>query len=132
MLKKIFLLIALISLLSISQPVLASSFGESLNQTAANADISQSQNLTLVVAQIVQGVLGILGVIFLVLLIYGGFVYMTSMSDAKKIEKAKNIIKAAIIGLIIVLAAYSIAFFVANSLESATQSQGSSTPTSPN
>lgn len=60
---------------------------------------------------IINWVLGILGVIFLVLLIYGGIRWMISLgSDA--VDTAKDIIKAALIGLIIVLVSYGVSSYI--------------------
>lgn len=119
--KKILLLIILITLFCLAAPVLAtSSLGESLNKTAEQADINQKQNLTEIAATVVQALLALLGLIFVVLIIYSGATWMTAMGDAKKVEKAKNIIKAAVIGLLIVIASYSIAYFITSRLEATT------------
>lgn len=50
----------------------------------------------------------IAGIFVLFYLIYGGFVYITSMGDAKNSEKARNIISNAIIGLAIFSVSYGI------------------------
>jgi hypothetical protein len=127
MLKKLFIIIVLLSLLCLATPVLASSgMGQSLNKTAEQVGINQYQNLTVLIAGIVQSLLGLLGVIFVVLLIYGGVIWMTSMADPKKIEKAKSIIKASIIGLLIIVSAYSIAYFITSRLENATTTRSNS------
>jgi tetrahydromethanopterin S-methyltransferase subunit G len=46
--------------------------------------------------------------------------WMTAQGDSGKIDKAKGILKGAVIGLIIIFSAYSIAFFVIASLSEAT------------
>lgn len=53
------------------------------------------------------------GVIAVILIIYAGFMYVTSAGDAGKVTKAKNIIAASIIGIIIIILAYAITAFVA-------------------
>jgi uncharacterized membrane protein len=68
------------------------------------------------IGQLVQTAMSFLGIIFTVLLIYAGFLWMTARGEETKVEKAKNIIITAIIGLIIVLAAYSISYFVTKAL----------------
>ncbi|MDD4901602.1 MAG: pilin [Patescibacteria group bacterium] len=65
---------------------------------------------------IITAVLGLLGVIFIALLIYAGFQWMTAEGNEEKIDKAKQTITRAIIGLVIVIAAYSITYFVFNAL----------------
>jgi heme/copper-type cytochrome/quinol oxidase subunit 2 len=65
-----------------------------------------------IVAAIVKIVLGLLGIIFVVLLIVAGFKYMTSGGDEEKIKTAVKGIRDAIIGLIIIICAYSITLFI--------------------
>jgi len=56
------------------------------------------------------------GAISVVMLIYGGFRYILSGGDAKKVTDAKNTILYAIIGLIISLLAYAIVNFILTSV----------------
>lgn len=64
----------------------------------------------------VQAVLALIGVIFLVLMIYAGYNWMIARGEEEKVEKAKDTITRAIIGLIIVVGAYAIWGFVFNYL----------------
>ncbi len=84
-----------------------------------------SQDLKLTIANIVRIVLGFIGILFLLLVLYGGLVWMTSQGQPDKINRAKKIIASAVIGLLIVLSAYSIAGFIVGSL------QGAVSPTPP-
>jgi len=77
-------------------------------------------DIRLVVARIIRVALGFLGVVALVLILYGGFVWMTAGGNEEKIQKAKKILVNAAIGLAIILSAYAIASFVINALVSAT------------
>ena len=76
------------------------------------------------VAKMTNVVLGFLGIIFLVLILYAGTLWMTSAGNEEKISKAKKTMVAAIIGVAIVLAAYSISYFVINQLLVATKGEG--------
>ena len=49
-------------------------------------------------------------------MIYGGFIWMNSRGNEQDVEKAKNIIRNSIIGLLIVIAAYAITKFVGDNL----------------
>lgn len=60
--------------------------------------------------------LSILGIIFVVLMLYGGYLWMTAAGKEEQVTKAKELIQAAIIGLIIIVAAYAISFFIFNRL----------------
>ena len=74
-------------------------------------DTTISQN----VGRIIKGTLTLVGTVFLVLTVYAGFLWMTASGDDTKVEKATGIIRSSVIGLIIVVAAYSITTFVVGS-----------------
>ena len=56
--------------------------------------------------------LSLLGVIFIILIIYAGYNWMTAAGNEEKVTKAQDTIKRAIIGLIIIVSAYAITYFV--------------------
>ncbi|MDD5031688.1 MAG: pilin [Patescibacteria group bacterium] len=74
------------------------------------------QDPRITVARVIQVALGFLGIIAVVLIIYAGFLWMTSEGSEDKIEKAKSILKNAIIGLVIILSSFGIASFILNRL----------------
>ena len=59
-----------------------------------------------------QGLATLTGIIAVVAIIASGILYMTAAGNEDQIEKAKNIIKYSITGIIIAVAAYSIVTFV--------------------
>ena len=69
-------------------------------------------NIGSTIKVVIEGFLGLLGVIFIILIIVAGYNWMTAAGDEAKVTKAKDTIQRAIIGLIIILAAYSITYFV--------------------
>lgn len=79
-----------------------------------------SGSLAETIARVIQIILGFLGILFLVLIIYAGLLWMLSAGNEDRIEKAKSIMSAAVIGIVIVFAAYMITFFVLDSLVQAT------------
>jgi len=85
------------------------------------AGISGGGGLTSMVGNLINIFLGFLGIVFLVLMLYAGFLWMTAGGEDEKVKKAKNIIFQAIIGLIVVVAAYAISTFIMSSLINATQ-----------
>jgi len=76
------------------------------------------------IANIIKIVLGFLGFIAVCLIIYAGFSWMTSAGNDKKITAAQEIIKAATIGLLIILAAFSLTVFITNAIIGSTGAQG--------
>lgn len=80
-----------------------------------NANL-QSPNLLGLIGQIISIVLSLLGVIFMILLFYGGYRWLMSQGKEEEIRKAKETIRAAVIGLIIIAAAYAITWFLGSKL----------------
>lgn len=73
-----------------------------------------------IAASIINVILGFLGIVAVVIILLGGFKWMTAGGNEDKVDEAKKLITAGIIGLVIILAAYAIATFVINSLMGAT------------
>lgn len=68
------------------------------------------------VFKIINYVLSFLGIIFLILIIYGGFVWMTAAGNEQRVTQAKKIIGNAAIGLAIVLISYGITLLIFRTL----------------
>jgi len=64
--------------------------------------------------------LSFVGVIFLVLMIYGGYIWMIARGNEQEVQKAKDIIKNSIIGLLVVVAAYGVSWYIINALGTTT------------
>jgi hypothetical protein len=80
--------------------------GVTVGFSTTTTDTTLSENI----GSIIKYLLSFLGVIFIILTIYGGFLWMTAAGDSEQITKAKDIIKSSIIGLIIIVAAYSLTY----------------------
>lgn len=61
---------------------------------------------------LIKNLLRIVGLAFLLLMVYGGYLWMTARGEESQIEKARDTIVAAIIGIAIVVGAYAVTFFV--------------------
>jgi hypothetical protein len=72
-----------------------------------------------IISLVIYAFLGLLGIIFLTMIIIAGFNWMMAQGEEEKVRNAKDTIKSAIIGLIIVMAAYSLTYFVFASLDQA-------------
>lgn len=72
------------------------------------------------VMNVVNVLMGFLGIVAIIIILYGGFVWLTSAGNEEKVGQAKKIITAGIIGLVIIFISYAIATFVINSLIEAT------------
>jgi len=68
--------------------------------------------LQVLIGQIINTLLGFVGSLFLVIFIYGGSLWMLSGGSSEKVQKGKNILMWATIGLVIVFASYGIVKFI--------------------
>lgn len=130
--KVIIFLFVIVFSLSIFNSVLAKSFQETSGlmdtgkktghvYSAENGSIGalsvfQTNDLTAIIGFIIKMLLSFIGVVFLLLMIYGGYIWMLARGNDQEVEKAKNIIKNAIIGLAVVLSAYAITLLVGSVL----------------
>jgi heme/copper-type cytochrome/quinol oxidase subunit 2 len=69
-------------------------------------------------AKVLEGILNtvyaVAGIVAVVAIIIAGFIYVTSQGSPENVKKAKNAIVYATVGLIIVMMAFSITWFVSN------------------
>ncbi len=107
-----FSLFLVLSFLVATQAVLAET-STGLNETAQEGYGALPEgDLSTMIGKIVGAGLAFLGTAFFILIIYGGYTWMFSMGNEQASGKAKDIIIAAIIGLVVVLAAYAITSYI--------------------
>lgn len=92
----------------ISPVVLLAAPATALAQVLVPTTIAPINNIVVVVKGIIQFILIIAFVIAFIMLIIGGLRWILAGGDEKSVEKARNTITAALIGLVIVLVAYAI------------------------
>lgn len=95
---------------------LAETIGGPAQTMLSNTSINSSFTLGSVVAIILQGALSLLAIIFLIIIVVAGYRWMTASGNEESIKKAQDSIKRAVIGLVIVLMAYAITYFIFNVL----------------
>ncbi len=88
-----------------------------MNQVGAaageqGAGMGGVQNPQMFVVNIINIVLGAVGVVFTSLIFYGGIMFLTAQGEEEKAKKGAGIVKAAVIGLLIVLASYAVELFI--------------------
>ncbi len=82
-----------------------------LGTTGAKAGTTQG-DVGSVLGTLINGALTLVGTIFFILMVYAGYLWMTARGEEAIIDKAKDIIRASIIGLVVILSAYAITVFV--------------------
>ncbi|MEI7452373.1 MAG: pilin [Candidatus Falkowbacteria bacterium] len=121
-LYKNLLALAILSVLLIP----AASFAATLTTNDLGAQYIQN-NIALgnrdprtMIATLINTSLSILSIIAVVIILMGGFKWMTSMGNEDKVDEAKKLMGAGVIGLVIILAAWGISTFAMSSLLNAT------------
>ena len=120
--RKIFFssLLTVLLFLIMAQAVLAitgaNNAGAGLDETARRGyGLSSDQliaesnsDIPTIIGKIVGAGLALLGVVFFLLILYAGLSWILSMGNEEKITQSKDMIIAAVLGLIVVLGAYAI------------------------
>jgi len=103
---------------AITNQMLQNISGVNLPNAGQNPSASATEGKILgAVGNIIQAFLSLFGIIFMILIIFGGYKWMMAAGREEEVKKAKDIIRAAVIGLVIVVMAYSISYFVASNIQ---------------
>lgn len=83
-----------------------------------------TQDIRVTVTKIINVALSLLGIVAVVIILIGGFKWMTAGGNDEQVGEARKWIFSGIIGLAIILSAWAIARFVLIKLGDATEVQG--------
>jgi hypothetical protein len=75
-----------------------------------------SKDLKETIGGVINIILGFLGILTTLIILMGGFKWMTSQGNTEKVDEAKKLIGAGIVGLVIILTAYAVSRFVLSEL----------------
>lgn len=117
--RKLLAALAVLSLFTLPSLAFAEDSNFGLDTTAGEAlcpdnpesctGTQENTNLAYFIgARIINPALGLVGVIFFILMIYGGFLWMTARGNPKQVGTAKDVLVAAVIGVVVISAAYAI------------------------
>jgi len=91
--------------------------GDKLGEAGNAAGVSEEEeDLGTLIGSAIRVVLQLVGVIFLVLMVYAGFLWMTSRGQEDKVERARNIITTTVVGMFIVITAYAITVLITGTI----------------
>lgn len=108
----------------ISDPVFAQA-QDNLDAVSEAAEIDGGeQDLRIIIARIINTALSFLGIIAVIIVLYGGFTWMTSAGNPDKLARAKKILINGLIGLTIIFLSWAITAFVLSALINATGAGG--------
>lgn len=115
----ILLLVTIFSFFPIHKHASAKGLWDSQVGMGSSGEIGKSfettgtpRDIRVILARLIKVFLGFLGIIFMILLVFAGFKWMTAGGNEKNVSDAQAQIRTAIIGLIIIMMAYSIANYV--------------------
>ncbi len=105
-------LLALVSVgLLAAVPVFAEEVVD-LKAFAESAGFVTGSSIEVIITRLIRTFLGLVGIVLVVMIIYAGFLWMTSKGNATQLERAKKMLTQAIIGVLIVLSSFGIVQFV--------------------
>ncbi len=91
-------------------------FSGSLDDAAKRVGLkrekSSAPDLTSVIGKIINAALSLIGVVLLIIIMIGGYKWMMAGGNEDAAKEAKKYISRGIIGVLIVVGAYAISFFV--------------------
>lgn len=91
--------------------------GELITEFAKKAGFENApREPEVIVGEIIQSAMLLIGVVFGILVIYGGYLWMTARGNEETVKKSIEILKTAIIGFIVTMSAYAITSFVINNV----------------
>lgn len=89
-------------------------------QAFGNETILGQEDPRVIIARVIRILLGFLGTVALAIVMYGGFLYMTSGGSEERVGKAKKWLINGIIGMVIIMSAFALTSFIIGALSDAT------------
>ena len=89
---------------------------QNLDAVTSAAGVSVGTDLPTIIGRIIYVFLGTIGVVLLGLILFAGYLWMTAGGDEKQVKSAKDRIRNAVIGLVIIASAFAITNFIMSQL----------------
>lgn len=94
-------------------PVLASAAStDFLGLNYATAIGLGTEDVRTTVSRIIRAFMGLLGLVAVIIILLGGFKWMTAAGNEEQVQEAKKLMISGVIGLVIIMSAFAIAQFV--------------------
>jgi len=110
--KRIAVSAATFTAMAVPMIALAQLSADDLGLTYATATGLGTEDVRTTISKVINAFMGLLGIVAVVIILLGGFKWMTAAGNEEKVSDAKKLILSGIIGLIIIMSAYAIAQFV--------------------
>lgn len=76
------------------------------------AGCNTKATITTTATTIIDAVIAVIGIVTVAVMVYGGFMYVTSQGDANKVKRGQQILLYGAIGLLVCIMAFAIVRFV--------------------
>lgn len=73
---------------------------------------SNTDPVAVIIGRVIGFILSFVGAIMVILIVYGGYTWMTARGDTEQVQKGKDIVINAVTGLVVVMLAYAITFVI--------------------
>ncbi len=106
--KALILTLFIFSIFTIITP---SVFAQPASLTGESVTLSNpigEANPNIIIGKIINAILGIVGSLALLMFIYGGFMWMLAAGNNERVQKGKDILIWATIGLVVIFSAYAL------------------------
>ena len=113
-------LATLVFSLALAPAALAQALPDPFGQNYGASSGLGDQDIRITIGKIINVALSMLGIVALVIVLFGGFKWMTAGGNDEQVTEARKIIISGIVGLAVILSSYAIAQFVLNQLALAT------------
>lgn len=108
--------VATMATTALTLPMFAFAAGADLGLNYATEIGLATTDVRTTVSRIIRAFMGLLGIVAVIIILLGGFKWMTAGGNEEKVAEAKKLIISGIIGLVIIMSAYAIAQFVVGAI----------------
>jgi len=84
------------------------------------AETTGQQCVQLIIGNVIKAALGVVGSIALLMMTWGGYRWLTAMGNSERVEKGKDTLIWAALGLVVIFAAYAITSYIIGKLVTGT------------
>jgi hypothetical protein len=86
--------------------IAVAAFGDTSGPVTLTNPIGET-NPNLIIGKVIEAILGIVGSLALLMFIYGGFTWMLAAGNNERVQKGKEILIWATVGLIVIFSSYA-------------------------
>jgi TRAP-type C4-dicarboxylate transport system permease small subunit len=99
-------------------PALGATLGDQINANLAYGTTTGlgTRDIREVIMLIINVILGFLSIVAIVIILWGGFKWMTAGGNEDQVGEAKKLIIAGVVGMAVIFTSYAVALFVVRSL----------------